>query len=342
MRRILLIVFLAVFLGIIAIVWIFLGPGTGFSTSKQTLYISSKAPTKEAVLDSLKKHDIIKNETAFNFLASRLGYWKTIRPGKYEFTKGTSLLSIVRRLRNHRQTPVPFVIIKFRTKEDFARITGNKFEFDSTDMINFLNSNDSLAAFNADSETAMWNILPDNYTFFWNTTPGAVYRKMYQTSKKFWTEERKSKAADHGLTPVQAYILASIVEEETNNNKEKDTIASVYLNRMNKGVPLAADPTIKFALKDFGIRWIHGGMLDVQSPYNTYKRKGLPPGPICTPSKKTIDAVLNAPSTTYLFFVANSNFKGTHLFSTTFKEHELKAKAYQEEDKRRREEKEAR
>lgn len=340
MRRILLIVVLVVTLGIIAIAWIFLGPGTGFSSSKETLYISSKAANRGAVLDSLRKHKIIRSETAFNFLASQLKYWNNVRPGKYEITRGTSLLTIARRLRNNSQTPVQFVIIKFRTKEDFARVTANKLEFDSTDMINFLNNTDSMAKFDATPETAMWNVLPDSYTYFWNTTPRKVYQKMYDASKKFWTEERKKKAQAHGLFPVQAYILSSIVEEETNNNEEKDTIASVYLNRMNKGMPLGADPTIKFALKDFGIKWIHGEMLNVQSPYNTYKTRGLPPGPICTPSRKTIDAVLNAPATNYMFFVANSNFNGTHLFSASFKEHEVKAKAYQEEDKRRREEKE--
>ena len=122
--------------------------------------------------------------------------------------------------------------------------------------------------------------------------------------------------------------------------EEKDTIASVYINRLRSGMPLGADPTIKFALKDFSITWVRGEMLDVISPYNTYRNKGLPPGPICTPSKKTIDEVLKAPPTSYLYFVASSAFNGTHLFSNTYAEHLLKAKAYQVEDKRRREAKE--
>ena len=320
--------------------WIFLGPGTGFSADKKYLYISSKASTKQAVLDSLQKNDIVSNISAFSFLAARLNYWSSIKPGRYEIKKGSSLLSIVRMLRNGQQKPVELVITKLRTKEDFARFTAARFEFDSTQMLAFLNNDDSLKRYDADRETAIWNVLPDNYRYFWNTSPSAVYEKLYEERKRFWNDERRKKADALGLSPQQAYTLASIVEEETNANDEKDTIASVYLNRLRKGMALGADPTIKFALKDFSITWVHGDMLDVVSPYNTYKVKGLPPGPICTPSKKTIDEVLNAPPTGYLFFVASSAFNGTHLFSDTFEEHLLKAKAYQAEDRRRREAKE--
>ena len=127
----------------------------------------------------------------------------------------------------------------------------------------------------------------------------------------------------------QVYTIASIVEEETNKNDEKGNVASVYINRYHKGMPLGADPTIKFALKDFSLKRIYFKHLSVQSPFNTYRNKGLPPGPICTPSTKTIDAVLNAPKTDYLFFVAKSNFNGYHTFSTTYAEHKKNAGIYQ-------------
>jgi UPF0755 protein len=245
-------------------------------------------------------------------------------------------------LRNGTQADVKLVITKLRTKEDFARLAGNRLEFDSTKMWKFLNTNDSLSKFGVDSSTSMYHILPDTYTFLWNTTPASVYQKLYNESKKFWNDERKASAQALGLSPLQAYTLASIVEEETNAAEEKDTIASVYLNRLKAGMPLGADPTIKFALKDFAIKWIHGEMLSVSSPYNTYQNKGLPPGPICTPSKATINEVLKAPQTPYFYFVASSAFNGTHLFSATYAEHLVKAKAYQAEDKRRREAKEKR
>lgn len=317
--------------------WIFFGAATGFTGNKAYLYIGSTAATKEAVLDSLKKNHLITSTTAFDFMAGRFGYWNHIKPGKYEIKKGSSLVTIIRTLRNGQQAPVNLVITKLRTKEDLARLAGTRFEFDSLQMISLLNSNEGLKNYGTDTLTAMWVVLPDTYTFIWNTTPAVVYQKLCDESKKFWTDERKNKAVALGLSPAEAYTLASIVEEETNHNEEKDTIASVYLNRIKKGMALGADPTLKFALHDFSIKWIHGDMLNVASPYNTYRNKGLPPGPICTPSKKTIEAVLSTPPTTYLYFVANSAFNGTHLFSATFEEHVQKARAYQAEDKRRRE-----
>lgn len=309
--------------------WIFLGPATGFSSSREALYIRSNAATKGAVLDSLKANKIIKNESAFSFLADRLDYWKMIKPGKYEIKKGSSLLSIVRMLRNGQQTPVNLVITKLRTKEDLAHLAGSRFEFDSAQMMAFLNNPDSLGKYNIDPERSMALVLPDTYTYFWNTTPDRVYKKLADESDKFWTSERKKKAEAHRLTPVQAYTLASIIEEETNANAEKGNIASVYLNRITKGMPLQADPTVKFALKDFSLKRIYQKHLEVESPYNTYRNQGLPPGPICTPSRKTIDAVLNSPPTNYLYFVASPKFDGTHSFSATYDEHLVKAKEYQ-------------
>lgn len=328
MKKVLLIVLAFVVLTGLIAGWVFWGPGTSFKAEKVYLYIRSKAATKQAVMDSIHKNDIIGNEAAFNFLASRLDLWKNVKPGKYEIKKGASVFSIVRMLRNGRQSPVKFTINKVRTKEGLAEMAGSKFEFDSTDMLRFLNNRDSLSKFGIDPDVSLSVIIPDTYTFYWNTTPRKVYQKFYDASQKFWTEERRQKAQEHGLNPLQAYILASIVEEETNASKEKGNIASTYLNRMEKGMPLQADPTIKYAMKDFALTRIYGKYLSVESPYNTYKNKGLPPGPICTPTKQTIDAVLNAPKTNYLYFVASSKELGTHDFSETYEEHIQKAKLY--------------
>lgn len=336
MKKLLFIVLILVLICGAVAAWIFLGPATGFSSSEKALYIRSNAATKKAVMDSLTKNKIITNETAFEFLANRLDYWKNIKPGKYEIRKGSSLLKIVRMLRNGSQTPVKFTITKIRLKESLAEMVGRKFECDSTAMINFLNSEDSLKKFETVPELAVCNILPDTYTYFWNTYPSKIYQKFYDASQKFWTDERKQKAQALGLSPQQVYILASIIEEETTNNKEKDTIASVYLNRYKKGMALQADPTLKFAARDFALKVIQGPIMHIASPYNTYDNKGLPPGPICTPSKITIDAVLNPANTNYMFFVANSKLNG-HLFSETFEEHKLKAAEYHREDKLRRE-----
>lgn len=329
MKRII-VILLAIVLVVGAVAaWMVVGPATGFSSSKEVLYIRSNAATKGAVLDSLRANKIIKNESAFSFLADRLNYWQMIKPGKYEIKKGSSLLSIVRMLRNGQQTPVNLVITKLRTKEDLARLAGSRFEFDSAQMMTFLNNPDSLKKYNIDPEQSMSLVLPDTYTYFWNTTPDRVYKKLAEESAKFWTSERKQKAEAHRLTRVQAYTLASIIEEETNANAEKGNIASVYLNRLSKGMPLQADPTVKFALKDFSLKRIYQKHTEVVSPYNTYRNQGLPPGPICTPSRKTIDAVLNSPTTSYFYFVASPKFDGTHSFSTTYDEHLVKAKEYQ-------------
>lgn len=330
MKKVLLIVFAFLLIGAGIIGWVFLGSATGFDSSKKSLYITSSDPTKRAVLDSLKKNEIVKNDFAFEWLANRMNYWTNIKPGKYDIKKGTSLLTIIRMLRNGQQTPVDLVITKLRTKEDFARLVDRKFETDSVQMLNYLNNDDSMQKYGVSPENAMTLVLPDTYTYFWNTSPEKIVKKLADENEKFWTQERKQKARDRGLTPIQAHVLASVVEEETNANAEKGNIASVYINRIKNGMPLQADPTVKFALKDFGLKRIYEKHLMVESPYNTYRNSGLPPGPICTPTKSTIDAVLNAPNTNYLYFVASSEFNGTHVFSATYEEHLKKAKEYQQ------------
>ncbi len=329
MKKILLIsgLLLLVVLGVLA--FVFLGSATGFEGKKETLYIASGAASKEAVLDSLERRKIVTNRSAFSFLAGRMNYWDRIRPGKYEIQKGASLLSVVRMLRNGQQTPVSLVITKLRTKEALARLTGARFEFDSAAMMTFLNSDSVKNAYNLRSEEIMGFVLPDTYQALWNTSPGKVFQKLVDESKKFWTAERSQKAARLGLAPIEVVTVASIVEEETNADAEKGNVASVYLNRVRIGMPLQADPTVKFALNDFSLKRIYQKHLQVESPYNTYRNRGLPPGPICTPSKKTIDAVLNAPATDYVYFVASPKFDGTHEFSVTYREHLAKARAYQ-------------
>ena len=225
---------------------------------------------------------------------------------------------------------------KIRTKEDLARLVGKRFETDSAEMIDFLNSPDSLSRFGAEPEYALWNVLPNTYTYFWNSSASKIYQKLYDESRKFWNEDRKKKASAIGLSPLQVYTLASIIEEETTNHSEKDTIASVYLNRLRTGMPLGADPTLKFAVKDFSLKRIYGDILNVESPYNTYRNRGLPPGPICTPSQRTIDAVLDPAETKFLYFVANRELNG-HLFSEDYDAHLKKRAGYLEQDKQRRE-----
>jgi UPF0755 protein len=310
--------------------WTFLGPATGFRSDVRYLYIPSASATKEAVLHLLEKDSMVTHPGSFSWLANRMGYWTAIKPGKYRIAKGDNLLSIVRKLRNGQQEPVNIVILKFRTRESLAGAIGKKLECDSSALLSFMNNRDSIDAYGVDTNTVMTVIFPDTYTYFWNTTPRKVFTKFYEAYKNIWTEERKRKAAAHGLTPATVYILASIIEEETNYQPDKPLMASVYLNRVNKNMRLGADPTVKFALRDFELKRIYEKHLAVESPYNTYRSYGLPPGPICTPTLETLDAVLNAPATDYLYFVAKSDFSGAHVFTSSYSDHLKYAKEYQE------------
>ena len=175
----------------------------------------------------------------------------------------------------------------------------------------------------------MTAIIPNTYLLQWNSTFKKLFTRLKSEEEKFWTDDRKAKAAAKNLTPAEVYTMASIVEEETNKPEDKLLIASSYINRINKGMKLEADPTVKYAMRNFGLKRILHGHLQYESPYNTYRNVGLPPGPICTPSTKTIDAVLGAPKTDYIFFVAKPDFKGYSNFAATYAEHLVFAKAYQ-------------
>ena len=241
-----------------------------------------------------------------------------------------SLFQLIRVLKNGRQTPVKLVITKFRLKEDFAKKLGQQFEFDSTAAVKFLTNNDSLKSYGLDTSTVMAAVMPDTYSFYWNSEPQKVYEKLFEHWQKFWTADRKKKANAIQLSPVQVSILASIVDEEVNLKSEKEKISSVYLNRLHKNMNMQSCPTIKYAMRDFALTRIYNKYLTIQSPYNTYINPGLPPGPICTPQPETIDIVLNAPQTDYLYFVANSDFSGTHIYSNNYEDHLKFAKKFAE------------
>jgi len=308
--------------------WNFFGP-TIHAPEKKYFYIRT-GETYEGVKDSLTSQKIIPGTTWFDWASKAIGYDK-VKPGRYEIKKGMSLTGLVRMFRNGQQSPVNFVITKIRTKEVLASKVGNAFECDSTQMIHFLNNPDSLKEYGLDTNTVMAVAMPLTYTIKWNTTPSAIFRQFHTAYKTFWTDERKQKADRLGISPTQVSTLASIIDEETNSKTDKPNVASVYLNRIAKGMPLQADPTVKFAMRNFGLKRVLRGHLETVSPYNTYLNKGLPPGPICTPDIETIDAVLNSPKTDYIYFVASSAFDGSHVFTTNFNDHLKYARIYQQE-----------
>jgi len=284
----------------------------------------------KTVTTSLKENNIISDTKLFEILAKRADYPQNVKAGRYEINKGMSLYKLVRRLKSGQQSPVKLVINKLRTKEDLARKIGLQFECDSLEVIQFLSSNDAVQAFQLDSHTVMTTVIPNTYLFQWNGTFKKLFSRLHDEHNKFWNETRLKKAGAKNMSPEQVYTMASIVEEETNKLGDKELIASVYINRIEKGMKLEADPTVKYAMRNFGLKRILFGHLRYPSVYNTYQNSGLPPGPICTPSIETIDAVLDAPETNYIFFVAKPDFKGYSNFAVTYAEHLVYAKQYRD------------
>ena len=307
--------------------WQIFGPTLAAPEGKY-FYIPTGAPFQKVISD-LQQQEIISGTFFFDKIARQVKYYKNVKPGRYEIKDGMSVYNLLKMLKSGRQSPVRLVINKLRTKEDLAKKIGQQFEADSLETIRFLGSNDSLKSYGVDSHTVMTLVIPNTYLINWNSNFRKIFNRLKDEQVKFWNKERTKKAAAMNLTPQQVYTMASIVEEETNKLKDKGLIASVYMNRINKGMKLEADPTVKYAMRDFGLKRILYGHLAYPSPYNTYQNKGLPPGPISTPSAETIDAVLDAPSTDYIFFVAKPDFNGYSNFAATYAEHLVYAKEYQ-------------
>jgi UPF0755 protein len=329
MRRILTLVFVLLLIALAYAAWLVVGPGTSFSQKTKSLYVYTGKTDRASVLQTLSSGEYISHPTVFDWMARTAGVWDKIKPGRYEIPNGSNLIQLLRTLKNARQTPIRLVLTKVRTKEELASALGNLFECDSLTVIGYLNNPDSAAVFGLDTSNILCAVIPNTYQIYWNTTPSHLMHRFWSEQEHFWTSERKDAATRLGLSPVQVYILASIVEEETNRDNDKPLIASTYLNRLAKGMRLAADPTIKFAMRDFQLKRIYEKYTHFPSPYNTYLNAGLPPGPICTPSIKTIDATLAAPLTDYLYFVAKPDFSGYSNFASTYPDHLKNAKAYQ-------------
>jgi UPF0755 protein len=327
-RTILAILFLLIIAGAF-IGWKIFGP-TVHAPEKKYFYVRT-GDTYDDVKKNLADDKIIGSEFWFNQAAKKLSYPVKVKAGRYEIKEGMSIFNLVRMLRSGNQSPVNLIITKLRTKEDLAQKISANFETDSLAVISLLNNNDSLKKYGLDSNTVMTAVIPNTYSILWNTPAGKIFKKLYSDYEKFWNEERRKKADALHMTPQQVYTMASIVEEETTKDADKGKIASVYINRIASGQRLEADPTIKFALRNFGLKRIRDShkLAAKDSPYNTYFNTGLPPGPICTPSSKTIDAVLNAPATNYLFFVAKPDWSGLSNFADNYTEHQMNARIYQ-------------
>ena len=297
------------------------------SQKTEYLYITSRMNVDE-LMAFMKDTYLI--ESPWNFrLHARILEFNYVMPGRYLVNPVESDLNFIRRLRNGEQTPVKIAFHNIRTKAQLAHKLSEQLMTDSATIHNLLNNVEFLKEYNVTPETALTIFLPNTYEVYWNTSAKALIKRLYREYVAFWNTDRVEKAKNLGLTPTQVSILASIVEEETNLATEKPIIAGLYLNRLRIGMPLQADPTVKFAVGDFTLRRILYKHLTIDSPYNTYKYAGLPPGPIRIPSIGGLEAVLNRKNHNYLYMCAKETFNGEHNFATTLTEHNRNAQRYQ-------------
>ena len=279
------------------------------------------------LMDSLRRHEVLRNETAFARMARRHGLDTALKAGRYELKEGMSYVRTVRMLRLGWQVPVRVTFNNIRTPDRLAGILARKLEPDSAAWLAALTSDSLARVYGLTPQTILTLCIPNTYEFFWNTSPDTFLRRMRQESDKFWTS-RDPKLSRSGLTRQQAYILASIVYEETKRKNEMPRVAGVYVNRLKRGMPLQADPTVKYAVGDFALRRVLNRHLEVASPYNTYNYPGLPPGPICMPSIDALDGVVDFENHDYLYFCAKDDLSGAHAFARTLAEHNRNAQAY--------------
>jgi len=272
----------------------------------------------------------IVNEKSFNWVAEKKELPANIHPGHYVVKSGMSNNQLVNMLRGGLQTPVKVTFNNMRNVDQLAGRIATQIEADSVSIAKLFHNQEYINQLGFNNYTIPALFLPDTYEFYWNTDAEGFVVRMFQEYNKFWTEERKQQAQTKGLTPVQVSTLASIVNKETNMSDEMPRVAGVYLNRLKSNWLLQADPTLIFAWNDYSIKRVLDRHKEIESPYNTYKYPGLPPGPICIPSITAIKAVLNAEDHHYYYFCAKEDFSGYHNFAKTLAEHNRNAARYQQ------------
>lgn len=305
--------------------------GNGVRTERK-LYIGSRTDY-DGVLDSLRTS--LVHPRAFRHYAAHLNLAQTFKPGHYLLRPGMSTVSLVRMLKLGMQTPVRVSINNVRTRSQLAAKLARQLDADSTELMAALTDPVLAREAGTDSLHLFSIFLPNTYEVYWTVTPPDLVRRMGREWERFWTPERERLRTHTGLSREQVMTLASIVYEETRKTDEMPRIAGVYMNRLRRGIPLQADPTVKYAMQDFGLRRILYKHLRFDSPYNTYVNKGLPPSAIAMPSLEAIDAVLNHETHDYIFFCARPTFDGYHNFARTLAEHNANARAYSRELNRR-------
>jgi len=301
-----------------------------FETDEITyIYIDEKKDYEDILL-RLESQSNIKDIRLFKYLSSIMKYPQNIKTGKYEINPQMNYIELVRMLRNGNQIPVSLTFNNIRFKKDLAERIGSQLMIGYEIILDKLNQQEVCQSLGFDTTTISCMFIPNTYEVYWTISVTQFLERMKKEYDRFWTSERLGKAREISLSPVEVSVLASIVEEETADYSEYPIVAGLYINRLRKGWLLQADPTVKFAMGDFKLQRILKAHLEIDSPYNTYKNSGLPPGPIRIPSILGVDAVLNHSRHNYMFMVAKDDFSGKHNFSITLSEHNRNANKYWE------------
>lgn len=304
-----------------------LAPGVYLKTESEVLYIDDSM-TYPLLRQNMLDSGWIRDVRVFDLLADRKGLKDALRPGRYRVNDGMSLNELINMLRSGRQEPVKLVVRPQRTLNELVAFLDAQLQPGEEAFRKALRNDSLLGSLDLTREQVLLLLVPNTYEVWWTVSAADFAQRMAREYKAFWNDERRSKAESIGLKPAEVGILASIVQQETNQRSEMSAIAGVYLNRLRRGMLLQADPTVKFALGRPELRRVLNTHLEVNSPYNTYRYPGLPPGPIIMPETFIMDAVLNAERHDYLFFCARADLSGYHAFARTGTEHARNAQAY--------------
>ena len=319
----------AIVVGIGALCYYYLFTSLSKREQVEYVYIDND-DTVDSVFTKIEPHANRAGMMVLRTLARHSSYNEHIRTGRYAIRPGEGALSVYRMLSRGEQEPTKLTVPEARTPERMAALLSKKLMLDSATIAAALTDEAFCRKWDKDTATVMCLFIPDTYGIYWDVSLDGLMKRIKRDYEAFWTSERKQKAESVGLTPDEVQTLASIIDEETANNEEKPKIAGMYLNRLRQKMPLQADPTVKFAMKRFDLRRILNEHLKTESPYNTYRHAGLPPGPIKVASLKGIDAVLNYVPSDYLYMCAKEDFSGTHNFAHTYSEHLANARRYQQ------------
>lgn len=280
------------------------------------------------VSDSLYQNRLVQDMVSFSFVAKLMDYQDNVKPGRYEISPEMTNAQLVRALRSGRQSPINLTFNNIRTKEDLAEKITRNLEISQETFYSLLTDSTNIGKFGFEEENIMSMFIPNTYEVYWNTSAVELFDRMHKEYQRFWNESRKAKATELGMEPKEVSVLASIVQAETVKADERPKVAGVYINRLQINMPLQADPTLVFAVGDFGIKRVLNVHKEIDSPYNTYRNAGLPPGPINLPEISALEAVLNYQEHDYLYFCAKEDFSGYHSFATNLRDHLINARRY--------------